>query len=317
MSILIISTSYSDHAQRVKRSLVEIGQEVVNFNLDLANLDAQPIVVVKNGTEQFEVSRLNDSVLREVTGVFVHHPIIELPVDYGVDELDSTLCRSSWANTIDWLEQSLHTAVWVNAPSISQRASSSLRQLRLAKECGFQIPATIFTNDLPELQNFAKEHEQVILKSGNLLGLRIKGQRMLARIVDISKIDSSVLARAPCFFQEYINKIYELRVHVVGSDVFACKIESQRSAKTHVDWRNYDLRNTPHEALELNTDLTYKCRAIVKALGLRMGILDLIRTPNGNIVFLECNAQGHWIWIEELTGLPITQCLCDELISSS
>ena len=83
-----------------------------------------------------------------------------------------------------------------------------------------------------------------------------------------------------------------------------------------VHWRNYDLRNTPHNAWDLGDVVEDKCRVVVEALGLKMGILDLICTPDNKVAFLECNAQGHWIWIEELTGLPITKTLCELLLSA-
>ena len=310
MSTLIVSTSYNDHARKAEHFLRAANHEVIRLNLDLANLGNSPLVATKS-MEQSVASSLGKHSLNKVHGVFVHHPIIEITPGYGIDLLDIALCRASWINMIDWIEQSLDRVLWVNKPSVIQPASSSLHQLKVAEMSGLQTPATIFTNDLSEVAAFAKEHDKLVIKPGNLIGLRTKGQRMLARLVDVNVIDVQILEKAPCLFQEYVEKSYEMRIHVIGHHVLACKIDSQRSAKTRVDWRNYDLRNTPHETLEIDETLKDRCRTIVATLGLQMGILDLICTPDNNIVFLECNAQGHWIWIEELTGLPITKSLCE------
>ena len=51
--------------------------------------------------------------------------------------------------------------------------------------------------------------------------------------------------------------------------------------------------------------------ALVKALGLCFGAIDLVLTPDGRYVFLEINPSGQWEWIESLTGLPISEALCD------
>lgn len=41
---------------------------------------------------------------------------------------------------------------------------------------------------------------------------------------------------------------------------------------------------------------------------------DLVVTPKDEIVFLEMNPSGQFVWIEELTGMPITDTLIDFLI---
>ena len=50
-------------------------------------------------------------------------------------------------------------------------------------------------------------------------------------------------------------------------------------------------------------------------LGLGFGVIDMIRTLEGDYVFLECNAQAHWVWIEQLTGLPITATISRALLN--
>lgn len=43
------------------------------------------------------------------------------------------------------------------------------------------------------------------------------------------------------------------------------------------------------------------------------GALDFIVTDDADWVFLECNPNGQWAWIEEETGLPIAAALADAL----
>jgi glutathione synthase/RimK-type ligase-like ATP-grasp enzyme len=48
-------------------------------------------------------------------------------------------------------------------------------------------------------------------------------------------------------------------------------------------------------------------------LGLVFGTIDLKVADNGDHVFLEINPQGQFLYIEILTGLPISNALADFL----
>jgi hypothetical protein len=36
--------------------------------------------------------------------------------------------------------------------------------------------------------------------------------------------------------------------------------------------------------------------------------------PDDELVFLELNPAGQYLWIEQLTGLPISEAICDYLV---
>jgi glutathione synthase/RimK-type ligase-like ATP-grasp enzyme len=55
----------------------------------------------------------------------------------------------------------------------------------------------------------------------------------------------------------------------------------------------------------------------MKDLHLQYGAFDLIKSTDGYYYFLEVNSQGQWLWIEDLTGLKITQSIADWLIKNS
>jgi glutathione synthase/RimK-type ligase-like ATP-grasp enzyme len=48
----------------------------------------------------------------------------------------------------------------------------------------------------------------------------------------------------------------------------------------------------------------------VKRLGLCYGAIDMVLTPDGRYVFLEINPNGQYLWIENLTGLHISDAIC-------
>ena len=118
----------------------------------------------------------------------------------------------------------------------------------------------------------------------------------------------------PFILQRYVKKRLEIRVTVVGTDVFAAEIHSQTSKRTEVDWRRYNHSITPYLIHALPEHVAQCCLALVDAMGLHFGAIDLILTPDDRYVFLEINPNGQYGWIEYLTGLPITQRLARLLV---
>jgi glutathione synthase/RimK-type ligase-like ATP-grasp enzyme len=99
-------------------------------------------------------------------------------------------------------------------------------------------------------------------------------------------------------------------VTLVGREVFAAAVDSQVTAATRQDWRRERL---PFRAYELPTVVADKCVALMQALQLRFGAIDLIKSTDGQYYFLEINPNGQWAWVELDCGLPISRALIAEL----
>src|SRR5262249_3569975 len=121
----------------------------------------------------------------------------------------------------------------------------------------------------------------------------------------------------PLIFQAYVPKRVELRITVVGQQVFAAEIHSQQTNHTRHDWRHYDFHRTPYFAHPLPAEVQQCCLRLVERLGLCYGAIDMVLTPKGRYVFLEINPNGQYLWVEQETGLPISDALCDLLMSGS
>ena len=121
----------------------------------------------------------------------------------------------------------------------------------------------------------------------------------------------------PCMFQERVEKKFELRITVVGKQIFTAEIHSQLSPRTRDDWRRYDLQNTPHRVHDLPPAIAESCFNLLSHYQLNFGAIDMIVTPDDRYVFLELNPNGQWLWIEHLTHMPITAAIADMLIRAS
>ncbi|MGW5688227.1 MvdC/MvdD family ATP grasp protein [Nonomuraea sp. NPDC003754] len=199
------------------------------------------------------------------------------------------------------------------------RARHKPSQLTLAAGLGFEIPETLVTGSAQALWDFHNRHDgNVITKPLGQPWVEdlAAGHTVVRKCEFVSGRDVAYAAGlrfCPVITQTYVPKRVELRVTVVGRAVFAAEIHSQDSNRAGTDWRNYDLGATRHAVHRLPGEVADRCVALTERLGLVYGAIDLILTPDGRYVFLEINPNGQWLWIEDLTGLPISQALCDLL----
>ena len=199
-----------------------------------------------------------------------------------------------------------------------RKAEGKIEQLWRAERRGFLIPPTLITNRPEEALAFYNEHQgEVISKVGESLGFEHSYPGLSRYTERVRRRDLRFLhgvRHCPVLFQALVAKRLELRVTVVGERVFTAAIHSQESRQTQLDWRKYDTRNTPHQVHELPPPVERNCVALVKELGLTYGAIDLILRPDGEYVFLEINPNGQYLWIETLTGLPISDAIADHLV---
>jgi glutathione synthase/RimK-type ligase-like ATP-grasp enzyme len=112
-------------------------------------------------------------------------------------------------------------------------------------------------------------------------------------------------------FQEYVPAVVDLRVTVVGDDIFAAGIHSQET-RYRVDFR-IDMNQASIEAHSLPGEVESCVRELIRRLGLVYGAIDMRLTPDGRYVFLEVNPAGQWLFIEGRTGQPITAAVARTL----
>ncbi len=208
-----------------------------------------------------------------------------------------------------------------NSISANRLASSKVLQHHVARQCGLLVPETFIGSDPRRARDFAqylwREGRRCCTKNLESVHVRIDGEAK-ARLTQLFEPEQAEelagLSVCPMIFQEYVEKVCEYRVTVVGSEVYACRIDSQSAGgETAIDWRNYNIPRTPHHAVELPACLSRKLTALVRKLGLVYGAVDLVENIDHEILFLEVNSMGQWLWIEDLTGLPISQAIARHL----
>ncbi len=214
---------------------------------------------------------------------------------------------------------------FVNGLDANRRAGSKLLQQHLARQCGLSVPRTYVGNNPGLAEAFVRalwaEGRRCCTKNIESTQVSIGGVKH-ARLTQVfAESDLPALAGlplCPMIFQAYVEKRYEYRVTVVGEEVYACRIDSQRpGGRTSIDWRHYDVPRTPHHAARLGDDLTRRLVRLVRQLGLTYGAVDLVEDPEGEFWFLEVNSMGQWLWVEDLTELPISMAVARHLADPS
>jgi glutathione synthase/RimK-type ligase-like ATP-grasp enzyme len=215
----------------------------------------------------------------------------------------------------------LQTAWFPAPPAVILRAQNKLLQLELAADLGLPTPATLVTNDPDEVIVFWRSHGgRVISKAPSEVFHAIFGEQRSRYTEPVSLRDlhhADCVRGAPTLFQALVPKRRELRVTVVDGEVFPAAIYSQESRRTRIDWRRYDHDTTRLERVELPADVARACTEMTRRLGVRYGAIDLIETPDGELVFLEINPAGQWGWIEEACDLPITAAIADAVATTA
>jgi glutathione synthase/RimK-type ligase-like ATP-grasp enzyme len=84
---------------------------------------------------------------------------------------------------------------------------------------GFNVPDTLVTTDPRDVRAFCAEHDQVVYKSTS----GVRSIVNLLKASDVSRLDD--VRACPTQFQQHIAGI-DHRVHVVGGELFAARIES-------------------------------------------------------------------------------------------
>lgn len=312
--VLILSDQFDAHTDVVISKLSKAGIPYFRFDLDVESL--------KKGYISFEsgmwriVCPAGTICSDEISCVWCRRPFVELTLEeQDCAEIDFKIWKNEWNKTLLGLYNSLKALPWLNPLRKAYKGENKYYQMELAHKAGLLMPDTLVSNEKRLLQDFIKSHHGAILK---LMAQEIYtfGENDFRgfytnRVNENSIMNFGEESENPVVLQEYIDKKFEVRYTVVGDSHFACQIDSQRSEQAKYDWRRYDIPHTPHIPIEPPREIKSKVTNMMRMLGLEFGALDFIVTPEDKWIFLEINCMGQWLWIEQLTGLPISDAIVE------
>lgn len=318
---LIVSYGADDHVNLVRAELAALGSQVVVFDTAEFGSTVDIGFVVERGVP---LTRLFVQGC-EHSGAAVKSVYFRnagLPRAPHVSDLAARkMAESEMRWTLEGALMAIDGVLWMNHPNANRHARNKLLQLRMAVGLGFAVPETLVSATPDEIRDRYRAWDGRMvakLAGGQIIGESVESQYVVytTPITPDDLADDDALAACPAIYQRRVAKAYELRVTVVGGDVFTARIQNRARGDEAVDWRAVDYAGLDIRPHDLDPVVAARCVALSRALGLEVAGLDLIVTPDDEVVFLEINAAGQWAWMEQATGLPIAAAVARRLANS-
>jgi len=309
--ILVISYPEDPHAERVVRLLREAGETVVL--LDVSDLPDQASLTIdyadpNRPRADYRHGRDAPVDLTRASRVWWRRPQAAT-LSSVLDPNARNFTANEWHEAVNGLWQLLEGS-WMNPPASDEVASRKALQLREASRLGLRVPRTLITSDPDRARDFIDTYglRKTVFKTFSATHA-IWRETRLVRQEDLEWLHAVRLA--PVIFQEYIAADVDLRVTLVGEQLFPAAIHSQ-DTDYPIDFR-MSLGQAHTEAAEIPPTVKEPLRALMSRLGLVYGAIDMRRTPEGDYVFLEINTAGEYLFIEDRTGQPISKAVAEWL----
>jgi glutathione synthase/RimK-type ligase-like ATP-grasp enzyme len=225
--IVVISHPADVHATRVLERLGSWGQQA--FLFDIADLPDQATITIDYADPRSPAVRMTHRVegqvrLSDATAVWWRRPQF-VQLDAITDPDARGFAFGEWHEALHGLFHLLRCP-WMNPPLNDDAASRKAHQLLVASEIGWRVPDTLMTSDAGEAIAFIERHGigRTIYKIFSATHQVWRETRLVAAD-DLTHLDA--LRLAPVIFQEYIPAAADIRVTVVGDELFAMAIDSR------------------------------------------------------------------------------------------
>ncbi|MDP3956444.1 MAG: hypothetical protein Q8P97_00425 [bacterium] len=309
--VLIVTNEDDPHVDYLMPMIEAEGVEYFRFNTETfpTLIDASIAITNKKIEGVIKDSFGRSLTLDQIVSVWYRRPMDARP-DQGISaetSRDFVIKESREFTESLWFQID---SLWVNHPYKLRKASRKIQQLKVARQVGWEIPLTLVSNDIAEVRQFVEKNSEVVVKT-LFNQFVVSGEEYKSFFTHaLNSADGARLRDVklcPCIFQETVRKTLELRITVIGNEVFAAALDTQKSPRAKDDWRRAANERIPCEEFKLPAEISEKSLAIVRAFDLYFASMDVILTPEGRYVFLDLNPNGQWLWVELETGMPMAE----------
>ncbi|MFF5433396.1 MvdC/MvdD family ATP grasp protein [Streptomyces griseofuscus] len=202
-------------------------------------------------------------------------------------------------------------APWMNHPGAIERSHYKAWQLQLARSVGLRTPDTLFTTVPADAERFAADAGPLIVKSVSGRHPEDPPMTLQTHRVPPGASFAGIADSATCL-QSEITKHHDVRLTVVGDQMFPCHIRPRSDA---VDWRFEPESECSWRISDIPQNVEQAVRRYMTAAGLVYAAFDFAVDHGGRYWFLEANANGQFGFIELQTGAQISQSIAAWLAS--
>jgi len=252
----------------------------------------------------------------EFDSIYFRRP--KLPfIDNDLTEGEKKFLTKEYTALLEGVYRILDNKKWLNNVYDIRHVENKIYQLLCAGELGFKIPSSLITNISKEAHTFSEKFSDVIfkpMKNGFIEESKRNSKILYTTLVDdffLKNLDR--IKPCPCYFQEHIEKKYDVRVTYINKICYSASIYSQSYETSKTDWRKTDFI-LQHERIDIPEPIREKCVLLCNKFNLNFAAIDFIVDQSGDYWLLEINPNGQWAWIEEILKYPITSNIIDYLI---
>lgn len=259
--ILILTQAIDSHADLVIKKLGERGADVIRFNPAHFPVQSQlSLTYSPTGSVRYFLQTSAGRIdLDQVTAAWYRRPEAPIPHAEITDKTRRDFVAQESKAFTGEVWDSLDCFWLPGPPSIALPTQRKAAQLKVAAQLGFELPPTLITNSPEDFVAFYQEHQgNIVSKLEGFAFAQTIGFDFCRYTELVSKRDLGYMQAVrycPIIFQAYVPKRLELRVTVVGRQVFAAAILSQASNHTRYDWRHYDIYEMQYQVYQLPDDL--------------------------------------------------------------
>lgn len=311
-TVLIISDETDAHADSVVLELNARGASVFRLHTADYPSELQLSVEVRDGQLRGWIESPHRSLeIGEVCAAWYRRP----GEPRASAELDPTAVEytRTQARRALWMLYSCLDVHWVGNPFKLRLAEIKALQLRIAREVGLATPPTLISNHPDMIDRFVRGlRGDCAVKPLDVVGVAAPDGYRFPLTTKLPKSRELTGARlAPTMYQQYMEKKSELRVVVVGHEMFCAEIVPSVEDEGRFDWRATESRYLVGPTLP--DGVRHSLLALLERFGLNFASIDMILTPDDQFVFLELNPNGQWLWLEHMLGFPLSARMADLL----
>ncbi|MCT2407032.1 grasp-with-spasm system ATP-grasp peptide maturase [Chryseobacterium antibioticum] len=299
--ILIISQNNEITTTEVIKQLIAMDKKFIRVHEDevfeIKTLNKR--IVLESGRNRFFLDEIKSVWYRRGGLVFKRLKYANRSIHLNMNE------TQHWLE--DYVRKTLESKKHINRESNSD--VNKLIVLDKAKEIGLDVPEYYLAENTRDT------------KIGNTIIKTITGNAMLDEIRKNSGgfMYTSVVEEHEdgdffiTFFQEKIEKDFEIRTFYLNGKCWSMAIFSQNDEQTKVDFRKYNAvkpnRNIPYN---LPTPVEEKVHQLMKSLDLNSGSIDFIKKGDQHY-FLEINPIGQFTGMSNTCNYSLEQKIADYL----
>jgi hypothetical protein len=320
--LIITHTEDNSSVDKVIEYIEANGATAVRFNADLYPVSSRLSTVYTNNQWQiFYDDGTTTHTLHDVTAVWYRR-------SHGLGKgLKEMIDRPYLEPTIGEVRRTLF-GMLEGLPCFQlervhnyRRLDSKEEQLKIALQHGLLIPPTCISNDPAKVKEFIAQYNgRVITKMQHAFAINKEQEELVVytnEIPETSYNDLDSLQVCPMVFQQRIDKKLELRVTIVGDQVFAFSIDSQKKENAQVDWRKEGRSMIMDwQPYTLPATIQQQLLSFMDTYNVNYGAIDLILSPDDQYYFLEINAAGEYFWLDLQCDYAISRQIANLLLGN-